>query len=635
MLKIICLKYILTGKIAKFLENQFDKGTEYIYNTPSEYRSMISDLFCEKDSSYKIVILGMLHKEIKKVFIGECRLLGDYKLIIKRSYDLINPYLEEFMSIFRDDTQEDLGNIVGYLFTKELKDSRIYNFLDHYTRYIAEEKGKKQIGLYHIISVDDISPLVKKIESNLSSIAQKSEYALRPYGCKKPEEVRSEFQRDRDRIVHSKAFRRLVDKAQIYTSSKGDHFRTRLTHTLEVNTLSRGIARILRLNEDLTEAIALGHDIGHTPFGHEGEREIHLIMSGEILLSRNMKSENFGGFKHNFQSLRTVNYLEERYCECEGLDLTYQVMEGMLKHTDIRKCKFEKPNEVNQCRSCQKVCYEIDQFLKLGDKTKLHLEYSFPTTIEGQVVAIADEIAQRSHDLDDGLACGVINIDVLEEDFRNNGMGELVQLIEEARILINKAKESRTIIDENDLIRGILVPKILQFLIFQLVEETSRSIEKYLNALAKEGKEFKDDPVVREKLVNFAPKDQQKVEYLKKIITQKVINSQEVNCFDAKSAYIIRKLFKAYYSNPRQLPDGVVSRIEREIAKYTTNVTNIRTGYKESVTQEIAIYQGNTEQGNIIENRIKQRCFMRCVADHIGGMTDEFANEQFRRLYIP
>jgi len=208
---------------------------------------------------------------------------------------------------------------------------------------------------------------------------------LAPYGVKsnqsrgrrykeREHSFRSLFQRDRDRIIHSTAFRRLEYKTQVFVNHEGDYYRTRLTHTIEVNQIARTIARALRLNEDLTEAIALAHDLGHTPFGHAGEK----------ILSELMKDS--GGFEHNRQGLRVVDKLEKKYRKFDGLNLTYEVREGIIKH--------HTP-------------YDLPEYQEFNPA-------EFPT-LECQVVSLADEIAYTSHDLDDGLKAGLIGENDLRE----------------------------------------------------------------------------------------------------------------------------------------------------------------------------------------------------------------------------
>ena len=316
--------------------------------------------------------------------------------------------------------------------------SKIYNDIKDYIsedKFKFEEQEEHKIGLldnenFELKNVKEcieeineknktpnknyetIMESIDKLEREVRPSAQRSRYVKRVIDKGDIRKNRTEFQRDWERIIHSKSFRRLEDKAQIYTLSKGDHFRTRLTHTLEVAQIARGIARELNLNEDLVEAIALGHDLGHTPFGHVGERTLN-----EILENEDVK----GGFKHNFQGVKVVNYLEEKYGEFEGIDLTYQVIEGILKHTKVCSCDDNKLCNKNKKREglkCKNNKYKIKNFLCNGEEEEeeLHLKYNFATTLEGQAVAVADEIAQRAHDLDDGIASGIIN----EEKFLND-----------------------------------------------------------------------------------------------------------------------------------------------------------------------------------------------------------------------
>lgn len=190
--------------------------------------------------------------------------------------------------------------------------------------------------------------------------------------------ARSEFQRDRDRVVHSTAFRRLEYKTQVFVNHEGDLFRTRLTHSIEVAQIARTLARALRLNEDLAEAIALSHDLGHTPFGHAGQDALNACM------------REHGGFEHNLQSLRTVDLLEERYGAFDGLNLTYETREGILKH-----CAPKKAQE-------------------LGELGRRFLDGTQPS-LEAQLCNLADEIGYNNHDVDDGLRSGLLSLEQLEE----------------------------------------------------------------------------------------------------------------------------------------------------------------------------------------------------------------------------
>src|SRR5450830_1633806 len=198
-----------------------------------------------------------------------------------------------------------------------------------------------------------------------------------------PALTRTEYQRDRDRIVHSTAFRRLVYKTQVFVNHEGDLFRTRLTHSLEVAQLGRSVARSLQLNEDLVEAIALAHDLGHTPFGHAGQDALNDCMTA------------FGGFEHNLQSLRVVDHLEERYPEFDGLNLSFETREGILKHCPRRQAE------------------QLER-LEPGGVGRRFLDHQQPS-LEAQLCNLADEIAYNAHDIDDGVRSGLLTPEQLQE----------------------------------------------------------------------------------------------------------------------------------------------------------------------------------------------------------------------------
>ncbi|MBO8129149.1 MAG: dNTP triphosphohydrolase [Peptococcaceae bacterium] len=218
----------------------------------------------------------------------------------------------------------------------------------------------------------------------LKSYACKSRDAKRTYDTEE-HEYRTRYERDKDRIIYSRAFRRLEYKTQVYVFDVDDHVRTRLTHTLEVSRIARNIARVLGVNEDLTEAIALGHDLGHTPFGHAGEKALDEILS----------NNGHWGFKHNVQGVRIVDRLEKKYFSHDGLNLTWDVREGILKHTKLPDGLPPERYPTN-CKD-------------------LALNIPFSTTVEGQIVNVADEIAQRCHDLDDCWELGLIDFDRLKK----------------------------------------------------------------------------------------------------------------------------------------------------------------------------------------------------------------------------
>ncbi|MHA1189595.1 MAG: dGTP triphosphohydrolase, partial [Alphaproteobacteria bacterium] len=207
---------------------------------------------------------------------------------------------------------------------------------------------------------------------------------------------RSPFQRDRDRIVHTNAFRRLLGKTQVFVQHEGDHHRTRLTHTLEVAQIARSIARPLGLDEDLTEALALAHDLGHTPFGHAGERALNATLA------------DHGGFDHNAQSLRIVTELERRYPEFDGLNLTWETLEGLVKHNGPVRDKMGEPTGPYAGRALP---YAIARQMQVDD-----LDAARSASLEAQVAAISDDIAYDSHDIDDALRSGILTPEQLCEN---------------------------------------------------------------------------------------------------------------------------------------------------------------------------------------------------------------------------
>lgn len=269
----------------------------------------------------------------------------------------------------------------------------------------------------NLAQIDDKSNRIKKLKL-------KKELTFEEFYSDifKDSNKRNEFSKDKDRILFSRAFRRLVHKAQVYSPAKGDHFRTRLTHSLEVAQISKSLAHYLNLNEDLAEAIALGHDIGHTPFGHQGERVLDDILRGHETLNGKIKfSLNFGGFKHNYNSIKILDenelkfssdYIEPKIENSNGLDLSWQVLEGIIKHTRIKRHKKTENRKCENSQDC-KDCWNINRFTSNEELIKkLYLNFDNSVTLEGQIVAIADEIAQRQHDLDDGLRDSNLKLDV-------------------------------------------------------------------------------------------------------------------------------------------------------------------------------------------------------------------------------
>ncbi len=397
-------------------------------------------------------------------------------------------------------------------------------------------------------------------------------------------DYRTEFQRDRDRIIHSRAFRRLKHKTQVFLATEGDHQRTRLTHTLEVAQVARTLCRALSLNEDLAEAIALGHDLGHTPFGHIGETVIHKIMSGQDSLEGLLNTQvsgTAGGFRHNLQSLRVVDLLEKRY-KGEGLNLTDETRLGIVRHTTLPADVTYQPFEA--------------QFFTLES----------PLFLEAQVVALADEIAQQTHDMEDGLRTGLVNLGKLEK------VGLIKEVIR--RITVDYSASHRSFHKQNMLVRGTI-----HFLVTDILLHTGRRIRAWIK---KEGIHSSRDfyrnlAHLPPDLVSFSTSGKKLYGGLKKFVYREIINSYRVNRMDGRAIHFLRSLFMAYYANPRQLQDWALIRYAQE-----RNEPYLRDIPLNQVEKKIRALQ-------------KEPSFLRLLCDHIAGMSDRFAMEEYRKLYLP
>lgn len=312
---------------------------------------------------------------------------------------------------------------------------------------------------------------------------------------------RSAFQRDRDRIIHCSAFRRLEYKTQVFVNHEGDLFRTRLTHSLEVAQIARTLARNLQLHEDLTEAISLAHDLGHTPFGHAGQDELNDCM-------RDLAPEA-GGFEHNLQSLRIVDELEERYAAFNGLNLCFETREGILKHCSASHARL------------------------LGDVGERFLKRMRPS-LEAQLANLADEIAYNNHDIDDGLRSGLITMDQLQsvEIFASH--------YEQAARRYPSADKRRLV---SEIIRAMI-----NTLVTDLTQTTQENIRKH-------GPQSADDVRALPMLVAFSPELRAQADDLKRFLMHNLYRHYRVMRMTGKARRIVRELFSAFLEDPRLLPD--------------------------------------------------------------------------------
>lgn len=331
---------------------------------------------------------------------------------------------------------------------------------------------------------------------------------------------RNDFQRDRDRIIHSGAFRRLEYKTQVFVNHEGDLFRTRLTHSIEVAQIGRAIARNLALHEDLVEAIALAHDLGHTPFGHAGQDALNECMQGH------------GGFEHNLQSLRVVDVLEQRYAEFDGLNLTFETREGILKHCSVKNAKG------------------------LGDVSERFIKKQQPS-LEAQVANLADEIAYNNHDVDDGLRSGLISLE---------------QLIEVKLFAENLAQVQTQFPKLND---RRLIHETVRRMINSLVMDLTRQSQKNI---AQHQPQTIDDIRMLPALIGFSPEMQSRQAELKRFLRKNLYQHYRVNRMSVKAKRIIRELFEVFMSDVSLMPSEYQDRSNddsaRAVADYIAGMTD-------------------------------------------------------------
>ena len=422
-------------------------------------------------------------------------------------------------------------------------------------------------------------------DSRLSLVATRSSEATRRRPVEEdPSDIRLAFQRDRDRILHARAFRRLKHKTQVFVPHVGDHPRTRLTHTLEVGQLARTIARALGLNEDLAEAAAMGHDLGHTAFGHTGESVLDEILRGvsaDVTLPEAITSE-VGRFKHNYQSLRVVDLFERRY-DRPGLNLADQVREAILKHTT----------------------WKVDYPFPLPDRDGLFLDG--PCHLEGQAVAVADEIAQQTHDLEDGLRAGSVGLETVEE------LPAAQRVI--AEIGSERYYRERPWIRQNSLVRGLI-----RLFISDVVENSAARIARFLerHGISDHAAYSSHAREVSQTTVWMSPRITELFEELKRFIYSRIINQGPVSRQDWRARKVMTALFGAYWSEPAILPDYLLMRATEEL-----ELPYIRDLPLKRIAATVAERYHSTPG------------FARLIVDHLAGMSDRFALEEYRALQLP
>jgi dGTPase len=342
-----------------------------------------------------------------------------------------------------------------------------------------------------------------------------------------PAPTRNDFQRDRDRIVHSTAFRRLVYKTQVFLNHEGDLFRTRLTHSLEVAQLGRSIARSLGLNEDLVEAVALAHDLGHTPFGHAGQDTLNACM------------QEFGGFEHNLQSLRVVDFLEERYPDFDGLNLTFETREGILKHCARRNALLIEAQEP-------------------GGIAHRFLNGTEPS-LEAQLCNLADAIAYNAHDIDDGVRSGLLTLSQMAE----------VPLFAHYKTLtlqqhpgLSEASKARRLLYET-------IRRMLSDQVYDVIDVTRANLQKHKPQSADEARQAGA-------LVAFGTEMADRVRDMKSFLFKHLYRHPQVMEMTNNAQTVVRELFDAYLSRPQEMSSDFSQREEtpRAVADYIAGMTD-------------------------------------------------------------
>ena len=366
----------------------------------------------------------------------------------------------------------------------------------------------------------------KKTISNLSNLAVPVRSKGRFFKEVKTS-LRNDFQRDRDRIIHSTAFRRLKHKTQVFVNTSGDHFRTRITHSLEVSQIARTLAKFFNLNEDLSETLSLAHDLGHTPFGHAGEESLNNCM------------RNYGGFDHNIQTLRIVTFLENKYYKFKGLNLTIETLDGLLKHN----------GPISNNRSHKKI-------LKRDFFTE-KIKFLTSPSLEAQIASISDDIAYNNHDLEDGLRAGLFTI---------NKLSSLPTLSKLIKSHTRKIKTFR-----KEIINSQIVRDLINLMVIDVINTTNK------NLLKNNPKSIKDIYKKNHKIVDFSDKVKNIDNQVKDFLNKYMYNNKKVIVNTNRGKRIINALFKYLLKKPKMYINKELFKQEekeRVIADFIAGMTD-------------------------------------------------------------
>jgi dGTPase len=459
---------------------------------------------------------------------------------------------------------------------------------------------------------------------------------------------RDNYQRDRDRILYTASFRRLVGKTQVFNVGGDDNYRNRITHTLEVMQIATTIAKALGLNSELTEAIAMGHDIGHAPFGHAGERTLNYIMNNCDFIDKKVInfSENERGFKHNLQGLRILCDIEKQSRDYSGKNITVNTLWGIMNHTDV---KWEECKSLNtkdwycSLRKTNKECHhdnihdKVYPCVDFYDKYLNELSLFEAWTFEAYVVKYADEIAQRHHDIEDGITSSLFTAKDFILKFEECFCGTQCytkNIEDDVKKIKNEIIEHSNEINKYN---NYMLPRLRKFTIHFYVTNYILGVSSQLRSIISKYKIKNNDDFYHNKkmiskendinrLMNFSERFTEPDKKIKNALKDTVLYSQKAQLMDGKGMFIIRKLFDAYLTTPNQLPDHIIVKVFNECGKL-------------KATDEITKYYIGELRNEMKNKPLRERLFFVClcrnICDYISSMTDRYALKQYENLYEP
>ena len=544
--------------------------------------------------------------------------------------------------------------------------SKRYMYWDSNTKLMDFMNNPKKPGYNEkkYLAAKTTAPWVR-YDYCMDPLAQRDAYCVRKYDASHMVGMRSvdgEYSKDYDAIVSSKAFRRMVDKAQVFSAAKGDHYRTRMTHSQVVCYIARRICDELKLNSRLAEAIAMGHDLGHTPFGHQGERTLNEILKGEVyqILPSTVNNgqafstfaKEYGGFKHNYQSVRVATTLESVYPGFDGLNLSAQTLNGMWMHTKTDAAKFKIEKFADGFAEIYR-----DANAKNADDD----HYGVPFTLEGQVVAVADEIAQRSHDIDDAFASGMLSVEEFIDGLisymepRKAMKSTLPTEAKDLKAAIAEAcdKDNKLFADEAEMYSAAFSAVIVDHFIKEVCDATKENMRQYKEDIvtAHNSKSstvlsprnprdvltvFSADPYIRKKVVTLSRVGDAWSQYLEAQINNNVLKSDGVQLFDTNGGNVVLALFKAYYNNPLLLHAGTRKRIWNQYLEEGWEwipLEDLAIGAAKAKWTAMTVGIDDPKNKGEYDTLVKKHIILvRAICDYISGMTDSYAMNEYHKI---